>query len=100
LEAGIALNVPYSGAVNVDLQVVRGNPIDVLLTTPDQLEAMKKGTMEPSSSLHRLQRSKDDAVSAECRLGQGAYYLVIRDTSLGILSSSAADISVKVQLNP
>jgi len=34
------------------------------------------------------------------RLGKGTYYLVVRDTSLGILSASASDISVKVQLNP
>jgi len=34
------------------------------------------------------------------QLGQGSYYLVMRDTSLGILSQRASDISVKVQLNP
>src|SRR2546426_3381504 len=38
----VALNLPYSGALNVNLEVVRGNPVDVFLTTPDQLEAMKK----------------------------------------------------------
>ena len=34
------------------------------------------------------------------QLNQGSYYLVMRDTSLGILSARASDISVKVQLNP
>lgn len=37
------------------------------------------------------------------RAGQlplGTYYLVLRDTSLGVLSSSASDISVKVRLQP
>jgi len=32
---GISINVPYSGTVNVELEVVHGNPIDVLLTTAD-----------------------------------------------------------------
>jgi len=39
----VALNLPYSGTVEVSLQVVRGNPVDVFLTTPDQFETMKKG---------------------------------------------------------
>ena len=38
----VALNVPYSGTLNVNLEVVRGNPIDVFLTTTDELETMKK----------------------------------------------------------
>ena len=39
----VALNLPYSGNVTVNLAVVRGNPIDVFLTSPDQLETMKAG---------------------------------------------------------
>lgn len=38
----VPLNLPYSGAVEVNLEVVRGNPVDVYLTTPDQLDAIKK----------------------------------------------------------
>jgi len=97
---GIALNVPYSGTVNVDLQVVRGNPIDVLLTTPDQLEAMKKEQWSQVQVYTDFNAAKTMLYRRSARLGQGAYYLVIRDTSLGILSSSSSDISVKVQLNP
>jgi len=97
---GIALNVPYSGMVNVDLQVVRGNPIDVLLTTADQLEAMKKEQWSQVRVYADFNAAKTTQYRRSARLEQGAYYLVIRDTSLGILSSSASDISVKVQLNP
>ncbi len=34
------------------------------------------------------------------QLQEGSYYLVLRDTSLGILSAPASDITLKVQLNP
>lgn len=97
---GIALNVPYSGMVNVDLQVVRGNPIDVILTTPDQLEAMKKEQWSQVRVYTDFNAAKTTLYRRSARLEQGAYYLVIRDTSLGILSASASDISVKVQLKP
>ncbi len=97
---GIAVNVPYSGTVNVDLQVVRGNPVDVLLTTPDQLEAMKKEQWNQVRVYTDFNAAKTTLYRRSAHLEQGAYYLVIRDTSLGILSSSASDISVKVQLNP
>jgi hypothetical protein len=88
------------GTVNVDLQVVRGNPIDVLLTTPDQLEAMKKEQWSQVQVYPNFNAAKTMLYRRSARLGQGAYYLVIRDTSLGILSSSASDVSIKVQLNP
>jgi len=44
--------------------------------------------------------SKTKTYRRSGQLNEGSYYLVLRDTSLGILSSSASDISVKVQLNP
>src|SRR5258708_15336757 len=39
----IALNLPYQGTVEINLKVVRGNPIDVDVTPSDQIELMKKG---------------------------------------------------------
>jgi hypothetical protein len=96
----VALNLPYSGTVNVNLQVVRGNPVDVFLTTSDQLEAMKKEQWSQIRVYADFNASKTTTYQRSAQLGQGAYYLVMRDTSLGILSSSASDISVKVQLNP
>ena len=96
----IALNLPYSGTVNVNLEVVRGNPIDVFLTTPDQLETMKKEQWNQVSVYTDFNASKTKTYRRSGQLSQGSYYLVLRDTSLGILSMSASDISVKVQLNP
>lgn len=96
----VAINLPYSGTLNVNLEVVRGNPIDVFLTTTDQLETMKKEKWNQVRVYTDFNASKTKTYRRSGQLGQGNYFLVLRDTSLGILSLSASDISVRVQLNP
>lgn len=96
----VAFNLPYSGTVNISLQVMRGNPVDVFITTTDQLETMQKAQWNQVRVYTDFNASKTTTYRRSAQLGQGNYYLVMRDTSLGILSSSASDISVKVQLNP
>lgn len=96
----VALNLPYSGTVGADVEVVRGNPIDVFLTTTDQLETMKRNQWNKVRVYTDFSASKTKTYRRSGQLGQGTYYLVLRDNSLGILSMSASDISVKVKLNP
>lgn len=96
----IALSLPYSGTVDVSLDVVRGNPVDVFLTTPDQVETMKKEKWGQVRTYTDFNASKTKSYKRNGQLTQGNYYLVLRDTSLGILSSSATDIAVNVRLSP
>jgi len=96
----VALNLPYSGSVKVNLAVVQGNPVDVFLVRADQLETIKKEQWNNVQVFTDFNASKTKTYRRDGQLGQGGYYLVMRDTSLGILSASASDISVKVQLNP
>jgi hypothetical protein len=96
----VALDLPYDGTLDISLQVIRGNPIDVFLTTTDELETMKKEEWNNVRVYSDFNATKTKTYRRRGQLGQGSYYLVMRDTSLGILSSSASDISVKVQLNP
>ena len=96
----IALNLPYSGTVSVNLTVVSGNPVDVFLTTPDQANTMKAGQWQDVKLFSGFSATKTKTYRRSQPLAQGSYYLVVRDTSLGILSSSASDISVKAELNP
>jgi len=44
--------------------------------------------------------TKSKAFRRTSQVSQGSYYLVLRDTSLGILSARASDVSVKARLNP
>ncbi len=96
----VAFTLPYGGTLDINLQVIRGNPIDVFLTTTDELETMKKEQWSNVRVYGDFNAVKTKTYRRSVQLGQGSYYLVLRDTSLGILSSSATDISVKVQLNP
>lgn len=94
------VNVSYGGTVVVTMEVVRGNPIDVFLTDADQLAAIQKNDWSNVKTYTDFNALKTKTYRRTGQLTQGSYYLVVRDTSLGILSSSASDISVKVQLNP
>ena len=38
----IPMTLPNSGIVNIDVRVVRGNPIDTFLQTSDQVDILKK----------------------------------------------------------
>ncbi|SRR5258706_4223861 len=96
----IALNLPYSGTVSINLTVVSGNPLDVFLTTPDQADTMKAGQWQDVKVFSGFSATKTKTYRRSQPLAQGSYYLVVRDTSLGILSASASDISVKAELNP
>jgi hypothetical protein len=97
---GIALNVPYNGELDVDIRVVQGNPIDVFLAASDQLAAMQQGQWNQVKVYQDFNATKTRTYRRKAQLNQGSYYLVLRDTSLGILSQSASDVSVKVILNP
>jgi hypothetical protein len=96
----VALTMPYGGTLDINLHVVRGNPVDVFITTPDQAEMMKNAQWRSVKVYREFSAVKTTTYRRSGQLGSGSYYLVLRDTSLGILSQSASDISVKVQLNP
>ena len=96
----IAFDLPYPGTVDVSLEVVNGNPMDVVVTTPDQLEVLKQNGWSHMRVFTDFNAVKTKTYRRTGQLGQGSYYLVMRDISLGILSQRASDISVKVQLNP
>jgi len=97
---GIALNLPYSGTATVNLDVVSGNPVDVFLITPDQIDVIKKEQWSQVQVYPDFNATKTKTYRRSGQLKQGAYFLIVRDTSLGILSASASDVSVKMQLNP
>jgi hypothetical protein len=96
----VGLDLPYSGTVDVNLQVVQGNPVDIFVVTLDQLDTMKKEDWKNVKVYTDFNATKTKTYRRTSQLGQGSYYFVMRDTSLGILSARASDISVKVQLNP
>jgi hypothetical protein len=98
----IPLNLPSDGTMKIEVNVVKGNPIDVFLIKPNQLDntvKAEKGNRKQSISgivsaletktLRRIVPAK-----------QGAYYLVVCDMSIDTIPAPTSSISVKVQLNP
>jgi hypothetical protein len=96
----IPLSLPYSGTVDIEMQVVGGNPIDVILTAPDQLDIIEIMEWSNLRAYTDFSAARTKAYRRGGHLAQGGYYLVVRDMYLGMPSSRASDISVKVRLNP
>jgi hypothetical protein len=96
----VPMAVPYSGNLDISLEVVNGNPLDVFLTTPDYRDALEQGNWKQVRVYSDFNATKSKAFRRTSQVGQGHYYLVLRDTSLGILSSRASDVAIKARLTP
>src|SRR5258706_15081137 len=95
----IALNLPYSGTVSINLTVVSGNPLDVFLTTPDQADAMKAGQWQDVKAFPGFGATKTKTYRRSPPLDPSNYYLNWRDTSLRNLSALAIGIFAKTGIN-
>jgi hypothetical protein len=93
----IPLSLPYTGSLSVMVEVVRGNPMDVFLVDASGLQEMKAGNR--FAVLSDFEAIKTKTMSRTARLNNGVYYLVLRDTSLGLFSSSTSDVKVRVKLS-
>ncbi len=96
----IPFTTAYAGSVTIKIRVLHGNPLDVLVTNLDQLNVMKSGAWQSVLSYTDFAAQKTQVYQRTSSLPQGTCYLVLRDTSLGILSSSATDVSIDIQLKP
>jgi len=96
----IPLNTPYNGNLDVALQVTHGNPLDVILIDASQLAILRNNGWTNVAVNPYFSATKMATYHRTGSLEKGSYFLVLRDTSLGILSSQATDVSVKATLNP
>ena len=94
----VSIQIPYSGSLTISAHVQRGNPMMMYLTDIDGLEKLKAGNQ--NTYLNNFYAPQASTFQHTGRVNQGAYYLVLRDKSLGILSSSSSDVTVKVHIEP
>ncbi len=94
----LPLNLTYNGTVNVTLEVVRGNPIDIFVIPSSELENFKNSKQFRHFTDFMARKTKSYKRSSN--LTAGVYYLVLRDSTLGILSSPSSDIKVMARLEP
>jgi len=96
----IPFTTAYAGTVTVNFRTVRGNPLDVFVVDANQLDALKAAKWDNVLSYTEFNAQETQVYERSAFLKQGSYYLVLRDTSLGILSASASDVSINIGLKP
>jgi len=94
----LAVNLASSGTLHVIVDVVHGNPIDVVLIADPELERLKKN--EPFTSQPEFTAARVKRYQRKAAIEKGNYYLVIRDSSTGVFSVSQSDVKVTVRLEP
>lgn len=92
------LNLSSGGTLTVTIDVLRGNSIDVTVIPGSELENIKERKEFKKVALFTATKMKTYKRSAD--LGTGDYYLVVRDSSLGVFSVQSSDIKVQVRLTP
>ncbi len=92
----LPLSLTSGGTLKVTVDVVRGNPMDInvipdseLKNFKDQKEFINVADFT-ATTMKRYKRSAN--------LNNGDYYLVIRDSSLGIFSVQNSEVKITVQL--
>ncbi len=96
----IPLILPYSGTVTTNIVVLHGNPINVILTTPNQFKKMQHGEWKNLKVSGGVTETGTKSYTHMSSLGRGGYYLVIGDTYIGEPPTPPSEISVRVRLNP
>ena len=95
---GVPITLPYGGTLTLEVQVVRGNPVDIFLVDPSEVESIS--ARKEFHSYQGFNAEKSMMYSRQGRIAPGTYDVVFIDRSLGILSASASDIKVKAHLSP
>ncbi|MGC1454412.1 MAG: CsgG/HfaB family protein [Nitrospirota bacterium] len=95
----LPLNVPSGGTLSVTIEVVHGNPIDINVIPGSDLENFKVQKKFNNISDFMATKIKSYKRSAKVRNGVD-YYLVLRDSSLGIFTAQRSEIKIIVQLEP
>lgn len=90
------LNLPSGGTLTVTVDVLRGNSIDVVVIPDPELENFKE--RKEFKKVGRFTATKTKSYKRSADLGNGDYYLVLRDSSLGVFSVQHSDIKVQVRL--
>lgn len=92
----LPLNLASGGTLSVIVEVVHGNPIDINLMLGSELENFKGRKKFKDVADFRATKMKSYKRSAN--VANDDYYLVLRDSSLGVFSSQSSEIKVTIQL--
>lgn len=96
----IPVLLPHQGRVRVDVEVMRGNAMNVFLVSGDELRAFQADDARaplPSNGFEAIQAK---AFEREGQLASGQYYVLLQDASTPPGGASPSDVAVQVQVRP
>jgi len=100
----IPISVPRPGSLSIELSVTRGNPVDLALISADKLSNVEQANgVIHAENLRRASLPAFKAVQTKDYNGageidKGDFFVVLHDTTLGILSASKSDIEIHASL--
>ncbi len=94
----LPVKLSHSGTLHVTLDVVKGNSIDVVVIAEPELERLKKN--EAFTSQPEFTAGKAKRYQRKAAIEKGNYYLVLRDSSVGVFSVSESTVKVTARLEP
>jgi hypothetical protein len=92
----LPLSLTSGGTLKVIVDVVHGNPMDINVIRGSELKNFKDQNESKDEAEFTATKMKKYKRSAN--LNNGDYYLVIRDSSLGIFSVQNSEVKIMVQL--
>jgi hypothetical protein len=96
----LPVHVMRPAVLKVILEVKSGNPVDVFLTDDSGIAALKERKFSGVKSEPEFHAENVKNYRRTGLIREGAYYLVIRDPSLGVFSAHSSDIVVNIRLEP
>jgi len=94
----IPFTLEYDGVLRVEVQVLRGNDLEISVVPPASIEAKKSGGEIRHYPNFHAPAARELRQSHP--MSRGTYYLLLEDDTLGLLSASASDVDVEIWLDP
>jgi hypothetical protein len=94
----LPLNLTSGGILNAAITVVRGNSLDIYIISGSELENLKN--RKEFKNIADFTAMKMKSYKRSGHLAPGDYYLVLRDSSLGIFSAQSSEMKITIQLEP
>lgn len=92
----LPLKLTSGGTLSVTIEVVQGNPIDINVIPGTELENFK--AHKEFKNVADFIATKKKSYKRSANLENGDYFLVLRDSSLGLFSVETSEIKITVQL--
>lgn len=101
---GLPIELPYSGDVTIEINVLRGEYVNVYVIDVEDWKQFEKARNAFFGGRFQhypnFNATKARTYKRSGRLGEGTYYIVLENPTLGIFVASSFDVQVKAVLKP